>query len=82
MTQNHTPVDKRRARKRMTWVSLWALVLCVPAMFMYPEDFGDNQTTVLIAIVYVLGGLVLAYNGVTAFERWTDNKHGKEKGES
>lgn len=75
----HVPVDKRRARKRMSWVALWTLVLMVPAMFVYPDDFGDNQTEVLKVIVWGLVALVLAYNGVTAFERWTDNKHGQKE---
>jgi hypothetical protein len=70
-------IDKRRNRKKMTWTSLITLVLMVPCILIYPEDFGDNQTNVLIAIIYVLGALVLTYNGVTAFERWTDNKHNK-----
>lgn len=73
--------DKRRNRKKMAWVSLITLILMVPTIFISPfvspNDFGDNQTSVIIAIVYVLGALVLAYNGVTAFERWTDNKHTK-----
>lgn len=81
MTDAKTSIDKRRQRKRMAWVSLMTLVLCVPAIFFYPEDFGDNQKDVLIAIVYVLGTLVLTYNGVTAFERWTDNKHGAKGGD-
>jgi threonine/homoserine/homoserine lactone efflux protein len=72
-------LDKRRNRKKMTWTSLITLVLMVPSVFIYPNDFGDNQTQVLIAIIYVLGALVLTYNGVTAFERWTDNKHSKKE---
>lgn len=74
MTEGISP-EKLRQRKRMAWIAHISLVTIALGVFFRHEDLGVNQTQVLISIVYVFGGIVLFYNGVTGFEYWTNRKH-------
>lgn len=82
MTEHISP-EKRKARKIMAFIALYAIVGLAIGVFFRPVDLGPNQTQVIIAIVVVLGGIVGFYNGVTGFESWTNNKHkNKNSGET
>lgn len=48
-------------RRRMAWLALACLVAIGGAMLWREEDIGPNTANVLIAVVYILGGLVIIY---------------------
>lgn len=66
--------EKRRARKQMAWLALWTLVVLAIGIFIKQSDLGPNQTQALIALIWVLGGIVGVYCGVTGAEAWAASK--------